>query len=128
MTVTDPISDLLTRIRNAARARKNFVHVPYSRMKEDICQVLKKSGYLAEVSVAGEGVAKELLLELSEEHRDITLRIVSKPGQRLYMKSREIPRVLSGLGLAIISTPKGIMSGDAARKAKVGGEFICEIY
>jgi len=128
MTVTDPISDLLTRIRNAARARKNFVHVPYSRMKEDICQVLKKAGYLAEVKAGGEGVAKELLLELTEDHRDITLRAVSKPGQRLYVKSREIPRVLSGLGLAIISTPKGVMSGDAARKAKVGGEFICEIY
>ena len=126
--MTDPIADLLTRIRNAARARKNFVHVPYSQMKESIAQVLKQSGYVTEVKATGEGVAKELLIELSEEHRDITLKSVSKPGQRIYVKSREIPRVLSGLGLAILSTPKGIMSGHAARKAKVGGEFICEIY
>jgi small subunit ribosomal protein S8 len=128
MTMTDPIADLLTRIRNAARARKNFVHVPYSQMKESIAQVLKQAGYVTEVKATGEGVAKELLIELSEDHRDITLKSVSKPGQRIYVKSREIPRVLSGLGLAILSTPKGIMSGHAARKAKVGGEFICEIY
>jgi small subunit ribosomal protein S8 len=126
--MTDPISDLLTRIRNAARARKNFVHVPFSQMKESIAQVLKQAGYVSSVQTTGEGVAKELLIELSEAHRDITLKSVSKPGQRIYVKSQEIPRVLSGLGLAIISTPKGIMSGTAARKAKVGGEFICEIY
>jgi len=126
--MTDPISDLLTRIRNAARARKNFVHVPFSQMKESIAQVLKQAGYVTSVQTTGEGVAKELLIELSEAHRDITLKSVSKPGQRIYVKSQEIPRVLSGLGLAIISTPKGIMSGTAARKAKVGGEFICEIY
>lgn len=126
--MTDPISDLLTRIRNAARARKNFVHVPFSQMKESIAQVLKQAGYVTSVQTTGEGVAKELLIELSEAHRDITLKSVSKPGQRIYVKSQEIPRVLSGLGLAIISTPKGIMSGSAARKAKVGGEFICEIY
>ena len=126
--MTDPIADLLTRIRNAARARKNFVHVHYSQMKESIAQVLKQAGYVTEVKATGEGVAKELLIELSEEHRDITLKSISKPGQRIYVKSREIPRVLSGLGLAILSTPKGIMSGSAARKAKVGGEFICEIY
>lgn len=128
MTMTDPIADLLTRIRNAARARKNFVHVPYSRMKQDIAEVLKQGKYVNEVKVTGEGVAKELLIELKEDQRDITLKSISKPGQRIYVKSQEIPRVLNGLGLAIISTPKGIMSGTAARKAKVGGEFICEIY
>lgn len=126
--MTDPIADLLTRIRNAARARKNFVHVPYSRLKEDIAQVLKNHGYVTEVKASGEGVAKELLIELNDDHRDITLKSVSKPGQRIYVKSREIPRVLSGLGLAIISTPRGVMSGNEARKAKVGGEFLCEIY
>lgn len=128
MTVTDPIADLLTRIRNAARARKNFVHVPYSRMKDDVAQVLKQGGYITEVKAVGEGVAKELIIELSDAHRDITLKSVSKPGQRIYIKSSEIPRVLNGLGLAVLSTPKGVMSGTAARKAKVGGEFICEIY
>lgn len=128
MTMTDPIADLLTRIRNAARARKNFVHVPYSQMKESIAKVLKEAGYVTEVQATGEGVAKELTIELSDEHRNITLKSVSKPGQRIYVKSREIPRVLSGMGLAILSTPKGVMSGDKARKAKIGGEFICEIY
>ena len=128
MTLTDPIADLLTRIRNAARARKNFVHVPHSRLKADICAVLKAEGYIRESKVTGEGVAKEILVELFEDRRDLTLSLVSRPGQRIYVKTTEIPKVLNGLGLAILSTPKGVMSGKDARKAKLGGELLCEIY
>ncbi len=128
MTVTDPIADLLTRIRNAARARKTLVHVPYSKMKHSICDVLKEKGYVLEVKASGEGVAKELLIEIPENRQDLHLKSVSKPGQRIYVKSQEIPRVLNGLGLAIVSTSKGIMSGDEARKQKLGGEYLCEIY
>ncbi|MFA6024163.1 MAG: 30S ribosomal protein S8 [Candidatus Gracilibacteria bacterium] len=128
MTVTDPIADLLTRLRNAARARKTIVRVPYSKLKFAICEVLKEKGFILEVKASGEGIAKELMVELPEDRQDIHLKSVSKPGQRIYVKSQEIPRVLSGLGLAIISTPKGVMSGDKARKQKLGGEYLCEIY
>ncbi|MFA4815004.1 MAG: 30S ribosomal protein S8 [Candidatus Gracilibacteria bacterium] len=128
MTVTDPIADLLTRLRNAARARKTLVRVPYSKMKMAICEVLKEKGYVLEVKASGEGVAKELVIEIPENHQDLHLRSISKPGQRIYVKSQEIPRVLSGLGVAIVSTPKGVMSGDKARKQKLGGEYLCEIY
>lgn len=128
MTLASPIADLLTRIRNAATSRKLLVHIPYSRLKEEICNVLKKNEYIANVKVSGEGVSKEILVELKENRKDINLKLVSRPGQRIYVKSQNIPKVLNGLGLAIVSTPKGIMSGDEARKAKVGGEFICEIY
>jgi len=128
MPVTDPISDLLTRLRNAARARKTLVHVPYSKMKDSICAVLKAKGYVVSAQTVGEGITKELLVQLPENRQDLHLKSVSKPGQRIYVKCTEIPRVLSGMGLAIVSTPKGIMSGDDARKQKLGGEYLCEIY
>ena len=128
MPVTDPIADLLTRIRNAARARKTLVHVPYSKMKEAICAVLKEKGYVLSLQVSGEGVVKELVIEIPENREDLHLKSMSKPGQRIYLGTKEIPRVRSGLGVAILSTPKGIMSGDQARKQKLGGEFLCEIY
>jgi len=128
MPVTDPIADLLTRIRNAARARKTLIHVPYSKMKEAICAVLKEKGYVLSLQVSGEGVVKELVIEIPENREDLHLKSMSKPGQRIYLGTKEIPRVRSGLGVAILSTPKGIMSGDQARKQKLGGEFLCEIY
>ena len=128
MTVTDPIADLLTRLRNAARARKTLVHVPYSKLKMAICAVLKDKGYILEATVSGEGIAKELMIELPENREDLHLRSISKPGQRIYVKFQEIPRVLNGLGLAVVSTSKGVMSGDEARKQKLGGEYLCEIY
>ena len=128
MPVTDPIADLLTRIRNAARARKTLIHVPYSKMKEAICAVLKEKGYVLSLQVSGEGDVKELVIEIPENREDLHLKSMSKPGQRIYLGTKEIPRVRSGLGVAILSTPKGIMSGDQARKQKLGGEFLCEIY
>jgi small subunit ribosomal protein S8 len=128
MNVTDPIADLLTRLRNAARARKTLVHAPYSKMKHSVCEVLKDYGYIHTVKEVGSGIEKELMVELKTGNEGIHLKRVSKPGQRIYLKHNEIPRVLEGLGLAIISTPKGVMSGSKARKAKVGGEYICEVY
>lgn len=128
MKVTDPIADLLTRIRNAIMARKNMVDIPYSKLKEAICDVLKENKYIENVSVVGEGIERMLQVELKEELGELHLKRVSKPGQRIYVGSQEIPRVLDGLGLAIISTPKGVMSGQKARKMKVGGEYLCEVY
>ncbi len=128
MKVTDPIADLLTRLRNASRSRKTMVHIPYSKMKESICSVLKEGNFISDFTITGEGVTKEVVVELQEDRRDLHLKRISKPGQRIYIKSTEIPRVLNGLGIAILSTPKGVMSGNSARKAKMGGEYLCEVY
>ena len=128
MSVTDPIADLFTRIRNAARARKTLVHLPFSKLKFAIAQVLKDSGYLVEVKAIGEGVKKEIMIELVENRPDLHIKSMSRPGQRIYVKFNEIPRVLDGLGIAVVSTSKGVMRGDLARKQKLGGEFLCEVY
>ena len=128
MKVTDPIADLLTRIRNAARVRKVMVRAPYSKLKHSICDVLKTGGYIIDVKAVGEGVQKELVIELPEDRTDLHIKSMSKPGQRIYLKANEIPHVLEGLGLAILSTPKGVMSGRDAKKQKVGGEYLCEVY
>lgn len=128
MKVTDPTADLLTRIRNAARVNKDMVRAPYSKLKHAICEVLKQNGYITDVKAVGEGVKKELVIDLQDARADIHIRSVSRPGQRIYVKASEIPNVLEGLGLAIISTPKGVMSGRDAKKQKVGGEYLCEVY
>ncbi|MBU0981423.1 30S ribosomal protein S8 [Patescibacteria group bacterium] len=128
MKTTDPIADLLTRIRNALRANKSMVNVPYSKMKEAICTVLKDNGYLDSVSVTGEGATKELLIELKDGMTDLHLKRISKPGQRIYVGVKEIPRVLDGLGMAVLSTPKGVMDGNKAKQMKLGGEYLCEVY
>lgn len=125
---TDPIADLLTRIRNALASRKTSLRVPYSKIKFEICEVLKKNGFLEEVRTTGEGVAKEIEIELKEDKTDINLVRISKPGQRIYIGVREIHKVLEGLGISILSTPKGIITGAEARKMKVGGELLCEVY
>jgi small subunit ribosomal protein S8 len=128
MKVTDPIADLLTRIRNAARVRKDMVRAPYSKLKQAVCDVLKKDGYIISAKAVGEGVNKEIVIELHNDRPKLHLKTMSRPGQRIYMKASEIPTVLEGLGLAIISTPKGVMSGRKAKKQNVGGEYICEVY
>lgn len=128
MTMTDPIADLLTRIRNAGLSSKTMVRAPYSKMKMSICEVLKAGSFIADVSKTGEGINQEILIELREDRKDLHLKSVSKPGQRIYVRYNEIPRVLNGLGIAVVSTSRGIMNGDEARKQKLGGEFICEIY
>ena len=128
--MTDPISDMLTRIRNAGLALRPVVEVPHSRIKEHIANVLKKEGYLADVAVEGGG-AKKIKLKLKFEGKKCVIegmRRISKPGLRHYVGADEIPRVRGGLGVAVISTPEGIMSGVQARKKNLGGEVVCYVW
>ena len=130
--LTDPIADLLTRIRNACRARKDDVTVPWSRLKEKIASVLVDEGYLKESVVEGEGVSKILRLSLRYDSRRepvITdLQRVSRPSLRVYVGSDEAPRIRRGMGISILSTNKGIMPDHKARKQHVGGEVLCAVW
>jgi small subunit ribosomal protein S8 len=128
--MTDPISDLLTRIRNASRALLPEVELPYSKLKESIGHVLKREGYLADCQVEGKTI-KKLKLKLKFQNRTgviVGLKRVSKPGLRRYVGAGEIPRVLGGLGTVVISTPKGVMTGTEARKQNLGGELLCYVW
>jgi small subunit ribosomal protein S8 len=128
--MTDPIADLLTRIRNAHRALLPVVEVPHSKSKESIAHILKKEGYVADVSVEGSPM-KTIRLKLKYEGRRGViegLRRVSSPGLRRYVGATEIPRVRGGLGTAIISTSQGIMTGTQARRSNIGGELLCYIW
>jgi small subunit ribosomal protein S8 len=128
--MTDPISDMLTRIRNAITASKSSVLVPFSKMKYSIAQILEKNGYLVGVKKIKQGNFDYLLLDIVEEsdkQQISKLERISKPGRRIYVKSSELRRV-GGRGIAILSTPKGIMTGHEARNKKVGGELICKVY
>lgn len=129
--MTDPIADLLTRVRNAQRAHKKTVAVPYSRGKEDILKVFADEGYVADVTVEGEGAAKQLRVTLKYfQGRGVIENIerVSRPGLRIYRGKDELPKINAGLGIAIISTPKGVMTDRAARALGQGGEVLCTIY
>lgn len=128
--MTDPIADMLARIRNALRALQPEVVVPHSKLKESIARLLKKEGYLSEVTVEGQAV-KTLRLKLKYQgKRGVIegLRRISKPGLRRYVGVDEIPRVRGGLGVAILSTPAGVMTGAQARKHRVGGELLCYVW
>ncbi len=129
----DPISDMLTRIRNASEKRHQSTRVPSSRMSRSIAKVLQQEGFIAEISEEGEGVGKQLILQLkyTGKHRHPIIRSmqrVSKPGLRIYKNTRGLPKVLGGLGIAIVSTSKGVMSDRDARKQGVGGEVLCYVY
>ncbi|MBU1018358.1 MAG: 30S ribosomal protein S8 [Patescibacteria group bacterium] len=125
---TDPISDLLTRIRNASIASKESVSIPYSNMKNEIVKIMKKTGYIQDIKIEKIGKFRQISLTLPKTAEKLHLKRISKPGQRIYVKRSEIPRILNGLGIAIISTPKGLMTDNEARKENVGGELLCEIY
>lgn len=126
---TDPIADYLTRIRNAARAKHSQTVIPYSTIKEDITKVLQARKFVGKYEVKENGKFKELVVEIKPWVKEpISLKRVSKPGQRIYLKSHEIKAVKSGLGIVILSTPQGVMTGEQARKNKVGGEVLCEAY
>ena len=128
--MTDPISDMLTRIRNAQQALLKTVELPHSKMKEAIAKILKKEGYIAEVSVEG-AIKKKMKLVLKYSGKKgiiVGLRRVSTPGLRRYVGATEIPRVLGGLGISIVSTSQGLMSGAEARKNKLGGELLCNVW
>ena len=129
--MTDPISDMLTRIRNAHRALLPSLDLPHSRMKESIAGILKREGYIADFAVEGKTAAKKLSLKLKYEGRKGViegLRRVSTPGLRRYVGATEIPRVRGGLGTAILSTSQGLMTGVQARKNNLGGELLCYIW
>ncbi len=125
---TDPISDLLTRIRNALNAHHETTSVPYSKMKESILRILQDKKFILGYEVQGEGVMKVMEIQLDESMPELTLKRISKPGQRIYVKTDGLQSIKSGLGIQIVSTSKGLMSGSEARKKKLGGELICEVY
>ncbi|MDD5110411.1 MAG: 30S ribosomal protein S8 [Patescibacteria group bacterium] len=133
--MTDPIADMLTRIRNALAVQHTEVAMPYSKMKHAIAKVLEDNGYVTSVTVADSPTrAARQVLTLTLRYRQpgnpsiASLRRVSRPGRRVYVSSRELPRVLNDLGIAVVSTSAGIMTNREARKRKLGGELICEIY
>ena len=130
--MTDPIADMLTRIRNANQNRAKTVSMPSSKMKEEIAKILKDEGFVEEFSIEENDVQNTLTLTLKygqNKERVITgLKRVSKPGLRVYSKAEDLPKVLNGLGIAIISTPKGIMTDKTARKENVGGEVIAYVW
>ncbi|MFO0780712.1 MAG: 30S ribosomal protein S8 [Candidatus Gracilibacteria bacterium] len=128
MMLTDPIADLLTRIRNASMARKDSVTVPYSKMKMAVLKVLQNKGFVQEFNNVKNNDFQEINIVLNPERQEISLKKISKPGQRIYVKTSQIKKINGGLGVAVVSTPKGIMSGEEAKKQNLGGELICEIY
>lgn len=123
----DPIADLLTRIRNAMMARKDVVIVPSSNMKKAVLEVMKKRKFISDYQVTKENSFEEIEIVINQDKKNLTLKRVSKPGQRIYLQNSQIKKVNGGLGVAIYSTPKGVMSGEEALKMKVGGELLCEI-
>ena len=128
--MTDPISDMLCRVRNGGQALLPVVEVPHSRLKESIARILKQEGYVADVSVDGK-VAKTIKLKLKYRgKRNVIegMRRISKPGLRHYVGATEIPRVLNGMGVAVISTSEGVMTGLQARKKNLGGEVLCHVW
>lgn len=132
MSMTDPIADLLTRIRNAQMAKHATVDAPASKLKAEIVRILREEGYLDDFQTVGEGPKSVIRIRLkygAGGERTITgLERVSRPGRRVYCGKDEIPRVLGGLGVTILSTPKGIMTGNACRKNGVGGEVLCNVW
>ena len=125
--ITDPVGDLLTRIRNASRSRKRELTAPYSKLKYAVCQVLLKEGYLDAVKKQG----GDLLINIAYKRRQPVLtgvRNISRPGLRIYQKAKEIKAPLGGAGIVIISTPKGVMSSKDARKKNLGGEILGEMW
>jgi len=131
VTSTDPIADMLTRIRNAINVRKAEVRLPHSKVKQSVAELLKQSNFIDDVKTDGEGIAKELIVTINGEGsnaRITEITRVSKPGRRYYVRSQEIPTVKRGRGVVIVSTSKGMMTGDQAKAQKVGGELICKVY
>jgi small subunit ribosomal protein S8 len=132
MNMTDPIADMLTRIRNAIMARHDELRLPTSKMKVAIARVLKEEGFVSDFEEVSEGPRRFLRLRLAytgkKEPVLSGLQRVSKPGLRVYVQKREIPRVYGGLGIAILSTPQGIMTGQQAWHRHIGGEVLCYVW
>ncbi|MGI0490552.1 30S ribosomal protein S8 [Alkalinema pantanalense CENA528] len=134
MAVNDTIADMLTRIRNAGLARHETTEVPATKMTRSIAQVLKAEGFIGEFEEAGEGVKTNLVITLKYKGKNrskpliTNLKRVSKPGLRVYSNCKDLPKVLGGIGVAVISTSSGIMTDREARKAGVGGEVLCYVW
>lgn len=132
MNIADPIADMLTRVRNAIQARHAKVDVPASKLKVEIARILKEEGYVLNYKLTEEGPRKliRIYLKYSAGNQPVISKLqrASKPGCRVYVGSQDIPRVLGGLGINILTTPKGVMTGAAARKAGVGGELLCSVW
>ena len=131
--MTDPLSDMLTRVRNAAMARAHVVEMPMSKMKFAIAKILESRGYLSAVETVKDKNSSREVLRLTLTYAEgmpvvSDLKRVSKPGRRVYVKADELRPVRSGYGISILSTPNGVMTGDDARKRRLGGELICEVY
>ena len=133
MAANDTISDMLTRIRNACMVQHENTIVPMTRMTRSIAEVLKDEGFIENYTEAGEGIEKHLVISLKYKGRDRQpiiqkLQRVSKPGLRVYSNHKDLPRVLGGIGIAIISTSKGVMTDRQARKEGIGGEILCYVW
>jgi small subunit ribosomal protein S8 len=132
MSMSDPLADMLTRIRNACMVHYTTVDIPLSKVKKGVAEILKKEGYINDYAVINEGSQGTLRIDLKydqDERAAITgLKRVSKPGRRLYAKTGNIPKVMSGLGVAILTTSKGVMTDMEARQLGVGGEILCEVW
>ena len=132
MTPSDPIADMLTRVRNALTARHQKVDVPASKLKMEIARILKEEGYIMNYKLAEEGSMKTIRMYLkytpANEPAIACIERVSRPGCRVYVGKEDIPRVLGGLGINILTTPRGVMTGRTARKEGIGGELLCQIY
>ena len=131
MNLTDPIADMLTRIRNANAAKHATVAVPFSRIKESIANILKNEGYIVDYEIKEEGAIKDIVVTLKfVDGEEVVkgLRRISKPGRRVYSSVENLPKVLGGLGIAIVSTPKGVLTDKEGRKHSVGGEILCYIW
>ena len=132
MSMTDPLADMLTRIRNGSTARFEKVDIPSSKMKREIARILKEEGFIKSFKVVTDDRQHEMIrifLKYDENRKGmIHLRRISKPGRRIYAKSDRIPSVMGGLGVSILSTPRGVLTDKSARKANVGGEVLCYVW
>ncbi len=132
MSMSDPIADMITRIRNGSRVKQRSVEIPFSKIKEKIAGILKSEGFVHGYRVEGENISKRIVVELKfgPNGEDVIHHIqrVSRPGRRIYRKRKEIKRVLNGLGVGILSTPKGVITDKQCRRDNVGGEYLIEVW
>jgi small subunit ribosomal protein S8 len=132
MTMTDPIADFLTRIRNALLAKHETAEIPASKLKWRLAEILKAEGYIADAHLVGEGRHKVIRIGLKYDPGEVSviqsLQRISKPGRRMYVTADKLPRVLNGLGVAVISTSRGVMSDRECRRLHVGGEVMCQVW
>ena len=131
MVHSDPIADMLSRIRNAIMVNKTSVEMPHSKMKQKVAEQLKAANFIDKVAVDGAGITKKLVIDINEQGKNARISViekVSKPGRRMYASVEDIPTVKNGRGVVIVSTSKGLMTGHEAKKNNIGGELICKVY